>query len=100
MKAKFSALILAAAFVSGPALAQAPAAAPAKPSLVARMMAAKHATAKPAAKVAAPVAATPAANGKGQVQRTAKSLDCSKQADAKNIHGQARKSFMSHCKKA
>lgn len=34
------------------------------------------------------------------VQRTAKSVDCSKQADAKNIHGKARKSFMSSCKKA
>lgn len=34
------------------------------------------------------------------VQRTAKSLDCSKQADAKNVHGKARKSFMSSCKKA
>lgn len=34
------------------------------------------------------------------VQRTAKSLDCSKQADAKNIHGRTRKTFMSSCKKA
>lgn len=34
------------------------------------------------------------------VQRTAKSLDCSKQADAKGLHGTARKHFMSTCKKA
>lgn len=32
--------------------------------------------------------------------RIAKSLDCPKQADAKNAHGKARKSFMSSCKKA
>jgi hypothetical protein len=31
--------------------------------------------------------------------RTAKSLECSKEADAKNIHGKARKTFMSTCKK-
>jgi hypothetical protein len=36
----------------------------------------------------------------GQAPRTAKSLACSKDADAKNIHGKARKTFMSHCKKA
>lgn len=34
------------------------------------------------------------------VVRTAKSLDCSKQADAKGLHGKPRKSFMSRCKKA
>lgn len=34
------------------------------------------------------------------VVRTAKSLDCSKQADAKGLHGKPRKSFMSSCKKA
>ena len=33
------------------------------------------------------------------VQRTAKSLDCSKQADAKGLHGTPRKHFMSSCKK-
>lgn len=37
---------------------------------------------------------------KAPVVRTAKSLDCSKQADAKNLHGKPRKSFMSTCKKA
>jgi hypothetical protein len=37
---------------------------------------------------------------KAPVVRTAKSLDCSKQADAKGLHGKPRKSFMSSCKKA
>jgi hypothetical protein len=54
---------------------------------------------------AAPVAKTPAAppaakTTKAPVVRTAKSLDCSKQADAKGLHGKLRKSFMSNCKKA
>ena len=34
------------------------------------------------------------------VVRTAKSLECSKQADTKGLHGKPRKSFMSSCKKA
>lgn len=37
---------------------------------------------------------------KAPVVRTAKSLDCSKQADAKGLHGKPRKSFMSSCKHA
>ena len=32
--------------------------------------------------------------------RSAKSMECSKQADAKGLHGKARKKFMSSCKKA
>jgi hypothetical protein len=32
--------------------------------------------------------------------RTAASLQCSKDADAKNVHGKERKKFMSECKKA
>ena len=31
---------------------------------------------------------------KAQAPRTAKSLECSKEADAKNLHGKARKKFM------
>jgi len=31
--------------------------------------------------------------------RTARSLECSKEADAKNVHGKERKKFMSTCKK-
>jgi hypothetical protein len=31
--------------------------------------------------------------------RTAASLECSKEADGKSLHGKARKTFMSECKK-
>ena len=52
----------------------------------------------------APTPATPPAPAakpaKAPVVRTAKSLECSKQADAKGLHGKPRKSFMSSCKKA
>ena len=49
----------------------------------------------------APVASAPATrSGNAPLVRTAKSLDCSKQADAKGLHGKPRKSFMSSCKKA
>jgi Spy/CpxP family protein refolding chaperone len=37
---------------------------------------------------------------KAPVIRSAKSLECSKQADTKGLHGKPRKSFMSSCKKA
>jgi hypothetical protein len=42
----------------------------------------------------------PAAAAKAKPQRTAKSLECSKQADEKGVHGKERKKFMSTCKKA
>jgi hypothetical protein len=53
----------------------------------------------------AALAQTPAAGAKSTTAaapkaRTAKSLACSKEADEKNIHGKARKKFMSTCKKA
>jgi hypothetical protein len=51
------------------------------------------APAAPAAKPAAPAA--PAAK-----PRSAKSLECSKQADTQSLHGKARKGFMSKCKKS
>lgn len=97
MKTRIAPLLLATALFTAPALAQAPATAPAKPSLLARM---KAKVAKPAAHATKPVAAPAAASAKGQQPRTAKSLACSKDADAKNIHGAARKAFMSKCKKA
>ena len=53
----------------------------------------------PMAKGSAAAAPT-AKSTKAPVVRTAKSLDCSKQADAKALHGKPRKSFMSSCKKA
>jgi hypothetical protein len=56
------------------------------------------ATPAPAAKTApAPKAAT---EKKAEKPRTAASLQCSKDADAKGVHGKERKKFMSDCKKA
>ena len=40
------------------------------------------------------------AGKKAEAPRTAKSLECSKQADEKKLHGKPRKKFMSGCKKA
>jgi hypothetical protein len=53
-------------------------------------------TAAPAAKsdtAAAPMAKT-------SKPRSAESLECSKEADAKGLHGKERKKFRSECKKA
>ena len=49
-------------------------------------------TATPATKMAP-------AEKKAQNPRTAASLECSKEADGKSLHGKARKKFMSECKK-
>jgi len=54
------------------------------------------ATPAPAAK-AAPA---PAAEKKAPVVHNAASLECSKEADAKGLHGKERKKFRSDCKKA
>lgn len=61
-------------------------------------------TPAPAAKPAAPATATPkaaksAATPKATKPRTAASLECSKQADAKGLHGKERKKFRSECKR-
>ena len=45
---------------------------------------------------AAPAATMPMK--KTEKPRTAQSLECSKKADAANVHGKPRKSFMSKCK--
>lgn len=67
--------------------------------------AAPTAPAAPAAKTA-PAKATPAkapsdkaASSKTKTERTAASLECSTQADAKGLHGKERKKFRSDCKK-
>jgi psiF repeat-containing protein len=39
------------------------------------------------------------AEKKAQAPRTAASLECSKEADGKSLHGKDRKKFMSECKK-
>jgi invasion protein IalB len=56
------------------------------------------------AQTAAPAPATPAATAapaakKAEKPRTAASLECSKEADTKGVHGKERKKFMSDCKK-
>ncbi len=58
-------------------------------------------TATPAAPAPAAKAAPAApAEKKAEKPRTAASLECSKEADAKDVHGKDRKKFMSECKKA
>jgi psiF repeat len=49
------------------------------------------------AQTAAPATKTEA---KAPVVHTAASLECSKEADAKGLHGKERKKFRSECKKA
>ena len=50
---------------------------------------------------AAKATAAPMATGekKAEKPRTAASLECSKEADTKGVHGKERKKFMSDCKK-
>ena len=58
-------------------------------------------TPAPAAKDATKTEAkAPAAEKKEAKPRTAGSLECSKEADAKGLHGKERKKFRSECKKA
>jgi psiF repeat len=63
------------------------------------------ATPAPAAKMAPAPKAAPAdkmapAEKKAEKPRTAASMECSKEADTKGVHGKDRKKFMSECKKA
>ena len=48
----------------------------------------------------APAATTAPAAKKAEKPRSAASLECSKEADTKGVHGKERKKFMSSCKKA
>ena len=56
-------------------------------------------TAAPAPTTAASAPAAPATAPKAQKPRSAKSLECSKQADSQSLHGKPRHAFMSKCKK-
>jgi CelD/BcsL family acetyltransferase involved in cellulose biosynthesis len=47
----------------------------------------------------APAAAPAATEKKAEKPRTAASLECSKEADAKGLHGKERKKFRADCKK-
>jgi psiF repeat len=57
-------------------------------------------TATPAAPAPAAKTAPAAKAEKAPVVHTAASLECSKEADAKGLHGKERKKFRSECKKA
>lgn len=57
----------------------------------------KQSTTKTVTRTMAPTAAKGA---KVATPHTAVSLDCSKQADAKGLHGKAREAFRSKCKRA
>ena len=57
-------------------------------------------TATPApATTPAPAAKAAPAEKKAEKPRTTASLECSKEADTKGVHGKERKKFMSECKK-
>jgi CelD/BcsL family acetyltransferase involved in cellulose biosynthesis len=51
------------------------------------------------AQTTAPAAAPAATEKKAEKPRSAASLECSKEADAKGLHGKERKKFRSDCKK-
>ncbi len=68
------------------------------PATIEIASAAQPAAAQPAAKPT-PAAKSGHAHTGPRGPRSAKSLDCSKQADAKNLHGAARTSFMRGCNK-
>ena len=51
------------------------------------------------AEMAAPAPATKAAPKAAAKERTAKSLECSKEADAKGLKGKERQKFRNACKK-
>ena len=58
------------------------------------------ASAQTAAPAPAPAAKAAPAEKKAEKPRSAESLECSKEADTKTLHGKDRKKFMSECKKA
>ena len=64
------------------------------------MGAASAQTAAPAKTEATKTEAKAPAEKKAEKPRTAASLECSKEADAKGLHGKERKKFRSECKKA
>jgi hypothetical protein len=53
----------------------------------------------PAPATPAPAAKAAPAEKKAEKPRSAASLECSKEADTKGVHGKERKKFMSECKK-
>jgi hypothetical protein len=65
----------------------------------ASMLLMSSAFAQTAAPAPAPAAAPAAKMDKKPVEHSAASLECSKEADAKGLHGTERKKFRSDCKK-
>jgi len=64
-------------------------------ALAASLLLAGSAFAQTPAPAASPA---PAATGKSTKPHSAASIECSKEADAKGLHGKARKKFRSECK--
>ena len=64
------------------------------------MGAASAQTTAPAKTEATKTEAKAPAEKKAEKPRTAASLECSKEADAKGLHGKERKKFRSECRKA
>jgi hypothetical protein len=64
------------------------------------LMSTAFAQTSPPPPAAAPAATAAPAAKKAEKPRSAASLQCSKDADAKSLHGKDRKKFMSECKKA
>jgi hypothetical protein len=86
LSSRAAAIALASLLLTGSAFAQATA--PATP-----------APAAPASPAPAPAAKAAPAEKKAEKPRTAASLECSKEADAKGLHGKERKKFRSECRK-
>jgi len=67
-------------------------------ALAASLLLAGSAFAQTQSPAASPAPAAPAATSKSTKPHTAASLECSKEADAKGLHGKERKKFRSECK--
>ena len=68
-------------------------------TVVASLFLMNSAFAQTAATPAPATKAAPAEKKADKPARTAASLECSKEADGKGLHGKERKNFMSECKK-
>jgi len=68
-------------------------------TVVASLFLMSSAFAQTAATPAPATKAAPAEKKADKPPRTAASLECSKEADGKSLHGKERKKFMSECKK-
>ena len=90
---RLTATAFASLLIIGAASAQTPAPTPSAPP-------AAQAPASPAAKTdSKAMEAKTTDKTTAKKARTAASLECSKEADGKSIHGKERKKFMSECKK-